>query len=432
MAMAAIIERWFKLSARGSTLRTEVIAGVTTFFAMAYIILVNPTILAQTGMDPAALFAGTCLTCALGSLLMGLAANYPIAMGPSMGLNVYFVYAMVKDAGLSWPLALGAVFCAGLIFFSLVLFRVHRLILNATPVSLKIGLIAGIGLFLALIALHNMGVSLNDSSALLRMGSFHSPTVLISFLGFCLMVALDVRQWPGGIFLSIVTMSLLGMLLGINHYHGTFALPASVTPVLLKMEFSTDPTVLKIIFCLVFVILFGDTGSLLALSELAGLTDNTQQKKQLTRGLLADSSSVMLGASLGCSPTTCFIESGAGIRAGGRTGLTAFVVALLFLCALFFGPLAQSIPTFATAPALLFVSCMMISCFSQIEWDDFTESVPAAITTISMPFTFSIADGICLGFISYVLIKLLSGKFADLNPLLILLSLLFAGYLWYG
>ncbi|CCG40248.1 NCS2 family permease [Magnetospirillum molischianum] len=407
-----MLERLFAIKAQGSSVSTEILAGLTTFLTMAYIIIVNPAILAEAGMDHGAVFAATCLAAAAGSLLMGVLANYPIALAPGMGLNAYFTYTVVLGLGHSWQVALGAVFVSGLLFLALALSPARDAIIDAIPHSLKLAISAGIGLFLGIIALKNAGFVVAHPSTLVTLGDLHQPSVLLSIAGFLIMVALDARKVPGAILIGILGTAAAGMAMGVSPFGGIVAPPPSIDPTFLAMDIrgALDLGLVAIIFAFLFVVVFDNAGTLVGLAHRSGLLDAKGKLPRTGRVLIADALAATGGAALGTSSTTSFIESAAGIKAGGRTGLTAVTVAGLFLLALFFSPLAASVPPYATAPALLFVACVMTGSLSGIDWDDVTEAVPATITALAMPLTFSIADGITFGLISYTAIKFLSGR----------------------
>jgi len=407
-----MLERLFAIQARGSSVGTELLAGLTTFLTMAYIIIVNPAILAEAGMPHGAVFVATCLAAAGGSLLMGLLANYPIALAPGMGLNAYFTYTVVLGQGHSWPVALGAVFLSGLAFLALVATPARDLIITAIPRSLKLAISAGIGLFLGLIALKNAGIIVADPATLVTLGDLGRPAPLLAILGLVVMAALEARRVPGAILIGILLTAGAGMALGVSPFGGVVAAPPSLAPTFLAMEVTGafDLGLATIIFAFLFVVLFDNVGTLVGLTHRSGLTDATGRIPGLGRVLIADAVAATGGAMLGTSPTTSYIESAAGIKAGGRTGLTAITVAGLFLLALLFSPLAASVPPYATAPALLFVACLMTGGLADIAWDDVTEAVPATLTALAMPLTFSIAHGITFGLISFAAIKLLAGR----------------------
>jgi AGZA family xanthine/uracil permease-like MFS transporter len=422
-----MLDRYFELERNGTSTRTEVVAGATTFLTMAYIIFVNPAILADAGMDKGAVFVATCLAAAFGSAFMGLYANYPIALAPGMGLNAYFTYGVVKGMGHAWETALGAVFLSGILFLIVSLTRVREWVIDRIPLSLKMATAAGIGLFLGIIALKGAGVIAASPATLVTLGDLHSPGVVLAVLGFLAMVALDVRKVPGAIIIGILGVTAVGIALGLNAFGGVMSLPPSIAPVLLKMDVAKalEIGLIAIVFTFFFVDVFDNTGTLVAVAHKAGLIGPDGKLPRINRALTVDSTAAMAGAALGTSTTTSYIESAAGVNAGGRTGLVAVTVAVLFLLALFFAPLAGSIPVFATAPALFYVACLMMSAVKEVDFQDATEYVPAVVTIVSMPLTFSIAHGLAFGFIAYAGIKLLAGRFAELNAAVAILAVLF-------
>ncbi|AXT48079.1 MULTISPECIES: NCS2 family permease [Chromobacterium] len=419
------LDSFFKLKEHGTTVKTEVIAGFTTFLTMAYIILVNPLILSSTGMDLNAVFVATCLAAALGTAIMGLVANYPIALAPGMGLNAYFTFSVVKGMGLSWETALGAVFISGIVFLAVSLFRVREAIVNAIPQSLKFAISAGVGMFLAIIALKNAGVIAPHPETYLTLGDIHKPTTLLAVLGFFLIVALEYRKVPGSIIIGILVVTVLSIAMGLSPFKGVVAPVPSMAPTFMKMDIAgaLQAGLIGVIFVFFFVDLFDTTGTLVGVSHRAGLLKDGKLPR-LKRALLADSVAITAGAVMGTSSTTAYVESAAGTAVGGRTGLTAMVVALLFLASLWLSPLAATVPAYATAPALCYVAVLMARGLAEIDWSDLTESAPAVMTALAMPFTFSIADGIAFGFISYAVIKILAGRFSDLKlPVLVIAAL---------
>ncbi|GAA5005608.1 NCS2 family permease [Acinetobacter puyangensis] len=408
-----LLQRVFHLEQNNTNVRREILAGFTTFLAMCYIIIVNPSILSLTGMDQGAVFVATCIAAAIGCLVMGIVANYPIALAPGMGLNAYFTFSVCMGMGVPWQTALAAVFVSGLVFLFVSLFKFREAMINAIPMSLKLSIAGGIGFFLALIALKSAGVVVGNEATLVKMGVLSSPSVLYAGLGFLLIVVMHHYQIRGAIIISILAVTILSTVLGHNEFQGVVGSIPSIAPTLLQMDFQGlfNASMIGVIFVFFLVDLFDSTGTLVGVSQRAGLLKDGKLPR-LKRALMADSTAIIAGAALGTSSTTPYIESASGVAAGGRTGLTAVVVAVLFILALFLFPLAQSVPAFATAPALLYVGVLMIHGVTGIDWDDITEAVPAFLTMIFMPFTYSIADGIALGFISYALIKLLTGKAA--------------------
>ncbi|GEK49064.1 NCS2 family permease [Bisbaumannia pacifica] len=423
-----LLDNHFKLSEHHTTVRTEVIAGITTFLTMAYIIFVNPSILSETGMDYGAVFVATCLAAAIGSLIMGVWANYPIAQAPGMGLNAFFTYGVVLGMGYTWEAALGAVFFSGFTFLLLSIFKVREWIINSIPLSLRLGIAAGIGLFLAMIALKNAGIVVANPATYVALGDMTQPSALYALLGFFVITALAYLQVTGAVMIGILGVTILAMVLGHNDYAGLMSMPPSIAPTLMALDLAGafDVAMLSVIFAFLFVDLFDTSGTLVGVAHRGGLLDKDGKLPRLNRAMISDSSASMAGAVLGTSTTTSYIESTAGIASGGRTGLTAVVVAILFLVSLFFAPLAGSIPAYATAGALLYVASLMAGSLAHANWEDATEAAPVLIAALAMPLTFSIAEGIALGFISYVAIKALSGRFQDLNPAVVILALLFA------
>ncbi|MFO1080701.1 MAG: NCS2 family permease [Reyranellaceae bacterium] len=422
-----MLEQLFKLKENRTTVRTEVVAGLTTFLTMAYIIFVNPTILAAAKMPIDAVFAATCVAAAVGCLLMAFLSNYPIALAPGMGLNAYFAFGVVGGMGYTWQVALGCVFISGILFFIISVLPIREWIVNAIPKSLKMAIAAGIGLFLALIALKNAGVVVASEATLVKHGDLTSFPVVMAALGFALIVALEYRRVMGGVIIGILAVTVVAVLLGHQKFGGIVALPPSIAPVFLQMDLAGAFKVglVTVVFAFLFVDLFDNTGTLIALAHRGGFMRPDGTVPRLHRALIADSGAAMIGAAVGTSTTTSYIESASGINAGGRTGLTAATVGVLFLLALFVAPLAATIPAYATAPALLYVACLMTRTLVEIEWDDITESAPAVITALAMPFTFSIAEGIAFGFISYAAIKTVTGRFRDIHPAVGLLAVLF-------
>ena len=422
-----MLEKLFQLQAHNTSVRTEMLAGLTTFLTMAYILFVNPAILGETGMDKGAVFVATCLAAAIGSAIMGLIANYPIALAPGMGLNAFFTYTVVLHMGHSWQVALGAVFISATLFFVLSVFRIREWIINSIPLPLRSAISAGIGLFLALIALKEAGLVIANPATLVGLGDLSSPGPLLAILGFFLIVALEARRVTGAVMIGILVVTAIAIALGVTPFGGILSMPPSMAPTFLQLDImgALDVGMISVIFAFLFVDLFDNTGTLIGVAKRAGLMSKDGHLPKMGRALIADSTAAMGGSLLGTSTTTSYIESAAGVAAGGRTGLTACVVAVLFLLALFFAPLAGTVPAFATAPALLFVAVLMTSGLAEIDWDDITVAAPVVITALAMPFTYSIANGIAFGFIAWTAIKLLSGRGRELNPALVILSILF-------
>ena len=424
-------ERYFALREHGTTVRTEVVAGATTFLTMAYIVFVNPSILANAGMDKGAVFVATCLAAAVSTAIMGLYARYPIALAPGMGLNAFFAFGLVKGMGLSWQVALGAVFISGVINVILSLLPVREWIFDAIPRSLKMAISAGIGFFLAIIALENAGVVVDHPATLVTLGSMTKPTVVLAACGFLLMLGLEARGIPGSIILSILATTAVGVIFGLSPAGGIVSLPPSLGPTFLQLDIwgALDVGLFSVIFALVFVDLFDTAGTLVGVTHRAGLLTPEGKLPRLRQAMLADSSATLIGSLLGTSNTTSYIESAAGVKAGGRTGLTAVTVAVLFLLALFLAPLAGMVQAYATAPALLFVACIMAKGVTELDWEDVTEYGPAVLCLVIMPLTYSIAHGIAFGFIAYAVAKLLSGRGKELSwPVIVLAAIFLVKY----
>ncbi|WP_272874773.1 NCS2 family permease [Roseomonas marmotae] len=422
------MDRFFSLSARGTTPRTEIMAGLATFLTMAYIVVVNPGMMAAAGIDHGAAFVATCLAAAIGSALMGLLANYPIALAPGMGLNAYFAFAVVGGMGVSWQVGLGAVFLSGLIFFAVSVAGFREWLINSIPFSLKLGIAAGIGLFLGFIGLRGMGLVADNPATLVQLGSLQETSTLLSCIGFVLIAGLVARGITGGIVIGIIITALLGIPFGLTTFQGIASLPPSLAPTFMQMDIqgAISLGLLGIVFTFFMVDLLDNAGTLIATTHRAGLMDKDGTVPRLGRALMADSGGAMIGAALGTSTTVSYIESAAGVQAGGRTGLTALTVAALFLLTLFLAPLATSIPAFATAPALVLVACLMMQGLRDLAWDDTTEYLPAIVTAVTMPFSFSIATGIGLGFITYALVKVVAGRAAQVHGAVWLIALLSA------
>lgn len=407
-----MLDQYFKISARGSSLKREALAGLTTFMAMSYVLFVNPSLLAQAGMDHGAVFVATCLAAALGCLLMGLLANLPIALAPGMGLNAFFTYVIVIEQGYSWQTGLAAVFFSGCLFLLLSIFKVREWIINSIPLPMKMGIAAGIGMFLALIALKTANIIVASPATLVTLGDLHSPQVLLALAGFFVIFALAHRGWHSAVLLSILVVTAASWFLGEAQFSGVIAVPPSLAPTFMQLNFAEAFTlsIIPVVLTLLFLDLFDTSGTLVAVTQKAGLMQKDGSVPDLSRALIADSAASITGAMLGTSTTTSYVESTSGVSAGGRTGMTAIVTGALFLLALWFSPLAAMVPAYATAGALLYVATLMLTSLQHVEWDDVLQAVPVAVVLIMMPLTFSIADGIGMGFISYALLCLLTGQ----------------------
>ena len=427
-----MLENLFKLSQHKTSVRTEILAGVATFLTMAYIIVVNPAILSTegTGMDFGGVFVATIIASIVGCLIMGVWANWPIALAPGMGLNAFFAFGVVFGMGYTYQQALAAVFVAGIAFLILSITPARQWIINSIPVSMKFGVGAGIGLFLAIIGLKNAGIVVDSPATLVTLGDVASMPVMLAAVGFGIMAILDKRGIPGSIIIGILAVSLIAWITGVSAIDGVVG---SVPPAVhaLSMDFSLLATAgfIGVAFAFLFVDFFDTAGTLTSVANLTGKVDKEGNVDGIGKAVLADSVATTVGAVVGTSNTTSYIESGAGVKEGGKTGLTAVTVAVLFAICLFLAPLAQSIPAFATAPALVFVATFFLRNLKDIEWDDVTEYAPAVLAAILMPLTFSIAHGIALGFIAYVIIKALSGRQSDLNAGSIVIGVL--SFLYY-
>ncbi len=402
----------FKLEAHGSSVRTEVIAGATTFLTMAYIVVVNPSILADAGIDPGAAFVATCLAAAVATALMGVLSNYPIALAPGMGLNAFFTYGVVVSMGHAWQTALGAVFISGAIFLALSVTRFRETVVNTIPRSLQLATAAGIGFFIAFIGLRNSGVVVADPITLVTVGNLGDATILLAVVCFLAIVALEARKVPGALLIAILGTTFVAVALGLQPWTGIASMPPSIAPTFFQLDIraALDVQLIAVIFAIFIVDLFDSAGTLIGTAHVGGFLNRDGKLPRLREALVADSAATVVGACMGTSPVTAYVESVPGIRAGGRTGLTALIVASLFLLMLFFAPLAAMVPSYAAAPALIYVGCIMARSLTDIDWSDLTEYTPALLTAISMPLTFSITTGLGLGFVSYAAVKVATGR----------------------
>lgn len=422
-----MLEKLFHLQQNNTNAQTEIVAGITTFLAMAYIVFVNPNILGTTGMDKGAVIVATCLAAALGCFIMAFWANWPVGMAPGMGLNAFFAFTVVGAMGWTWQAALGAVFVSGCIFILLTVTGVRRWIVDSIPNSLQSAIPAGIGLFLALIALKGAGIVVKNDATLVGLGNLHDPKVLMAIFGFLIIASLDHLKVKGAILIGILSVTAVSMALGHSSFHGVMSTPPSIMPTFLQLDIvsAISKGFFNVVLVFVLVEVFDATGTLTGLAKRANLLNNNDNHKGINRALFADSASIFGGSLLGTSSTTAYIESMAGVQAGGRTGLTALVVGVLFLLALFFSPLIDAVPTYATAPALVYVAGLMLAELSHIEWSDITEAAPAALTALVMPFTYSIANGLAFGFISYTILKLVTGRQSQVHPAAWVIAALF-------
>lgn len=423
------LDKYFHLSEHNTNVRLELIAGFTTFLAMAYITVVNPAILSEAGMDFGAVFVATCLAAAFGSIAMGLLGNYPIAMAPGMGQNAFFTYGIVLGLGHSWQTALGAVFVSGVIFVLLSVLPVREWLINAIPRNLKLGIASGIGFFLGFIALRNAGIVIDNPATLVSFGDLTEFAPVVCLLAFAVIAALSARKITGAVIIGVLGAAALGWIFGASEFKGIVSVPPSVAPVMLQLDIraALELSMITVILTLLLVDVFDTAGTIVAVANRANLMTADGKMPRLGMALLSDSGATVVGALAGTSSTTSFIESAAGVEAGGRTGLTAVTTGALFLICLFFAPLAQSVPIYASAAALLFVACIMVRSLAELDWEDYTECVPAVVCALAMPLSFSIADGIGLGFVTYAAIKVLAGKPGECPVAVYVLALVFAG-----
>ncbi|MGX9739058.1 NCS2 family permease [Pseudocitrobacter corydidari] len=422
------LARFFKLSQHGTSVRTEVIAGFTTFLTMVYIVFVNPQILGAAQMDMKVVFVTTCLIAGVGSIAMGVVANLPVALAPAMGLNAFFAFVVVGAMGVSWQTGMGAIFWGAIGLFLLTLFRIRYWMIANIPISLRTGITSGIGLFIAMMGLKNSGVIVANKDTLVAIGDLSSHSVLLGILGFFIIAVLSSRNFHAAVLVSIVITSCCGLFFGDVHFNGIYSTPPAIGGTIGEVDLkgALSLSLGGIIFSFMLINLFDSSGTLIGVTDKAGLIDKHGKFPNMKKALFVDSLSSVVGAFIGTSSVTAYIESTSGVSVGGRTGLTAIVVGALFLLVMFFSPLAEMVPGYATAGALIFVGVLMTSSLVRVNWDDFTESVPAFITTVMMPFTFSITEGIALGFMSYCIMKLFTGRWRDLNLCVILVALLFA------
>lgn len=403
------------------------IAGITTFLTMVYIVFVNPQILGAAGMDTQAVFVTTCLIAAFGSIFMGLLANLPVALAPAMGLNAFFAFVVVGAMGLTWQVGMGAIFWGAVGLLLLTIFRIRYWMIANIPMSLRVGITSGIGLFIAMMGLKNAGIIVSNTDTLVAVGSLTSHSVLLGALGFFIIAILSSRNFHAAVLVSIVVTTLIGWALGDVHYTGLFSMPPNVTSVVGQVDLAGALNVglAGVIFSFMLVNLFDSSGTLIGVTDKAGLADKNGKFPRMKQALYVDSISSVVGSFFGTSSVTAYIESTSGVSVGGRTGLTAVVVGILFLLVIFLSPLAGMVPAYAAAGALIYVGVLMTSSLARVKWDDLTEAVPAFITAVMMPFSFSITEGIALGFISYCIMKLGTGRWREISPCVVIVALLF-------
>ena len=431
-----MLEKLFALKEKGSNAKTEVIAGITTFFTMVYIVFVNPSILGIAGMDTQVVFVTTCLIAAFGTIAMGLFSNLPIALAPAMGLNAFFAFVVVQKLGYSWQVGMGAIFLGSVGLFLLTLLKIRYWFMASIPHGLRVGIGAGIGLFIALIGFKNMGIVMPNADTLVALGDLHDPKVLLGVLGFFVIVILSAKGIHSGVLISIALITGLALIFDPTvAFHGIVSMPPSLASVVGQVDVAGafDLGLLGIIFSFLLVNLFDSSGTLIAVTTKAGFADKQGRFPRMKQALFVDSTAAMAGSLMGTSAVSTYIESGSGVSVGGRTGLTAVVVGVLFLLTIFFSPLASVVPAYATAGALVFVGILMASSLIEVKWDDLTEATPAFITTAMMPFTYSITEGIAFGFISYCVMKACTGRFKEINPSIAVVSILFLiKFVWVG
>ena len=424
-----MLNKFFKLEENNTNVKTEILAGVTTFMTMAYILAVNPDILSATGMDKNALFTATALSAFVATLVMALVARLPFALAPGMGLNAFFAFTVVLGMGHTWQFALTAVFLEGIIFILLTAFNIRELIVNAIPLPLKHAVSAGIGLFIAFIGLQNAGIIVNNDAVLVGLGDMGSAAVLIALFGVVLTAVLLSLKVKGALLIGIFAATIAGLPFGVTKMPGSHLvdIPPSLSPIFMKFEFSQifSLDMLIVLFTFLFVDMFDTVGTLVGVSSKAGMLDKDGNVPRVKQALFADSIGTFFGAIFGTSTVTTYVESASGVAEGGKTGLTALSTAALFLIALFFAPLFTMVPAAATAPALILVGFFMMSPILKIDFENYTESIPAFVTIIVMPLTYSIAEGIVFGMLSYVLLKILTGKVKDISIVMIVLAALF-------
>lgn len=418
------IESLFKLKDHKTSFKREVLAGLATFLTMAYIMVVNPAILSETGMDFDSVFVATILASFVACMLMGILANWPVALAPGMGLNAFFTYAVVFGMGFTWQQALAAVFCSGILFLLISISPLRAYLINAIPRSLKFGIGAGIGLFLAIIGLKNAGIVVDNPATLVGLGDLKSAPVLLALLTFTLMIALDKLKIPGAIVISILSTTVLGFIFGVAQFQGFASSIPSMSPTFMQLDFSSigSSLFLIVIFTILFVDFFDTAGTLTSVANLSGKVDKDGNVENIQKAVFSDSIATIVGSIFGTSNTTSYIESGAGIKEGGKTGLVAVSVGIFFLLCLFLAPLAKSIPAYATGAALVFIATFFCKNLVNIDWDDISEYSPALLAAFIMPLTYSISNGIALAFIVYVVAKLISGRMSDLNPAVLIIA----------
>jgi len=425
--MRNFITNFFELKLNKTDIKSEIIAGITTFLTMAYIIFVNPQIMEVSGMDKGAIFVGTCLAAAIACFVMGIFANWPIGLAPGMGLNAFFTYTVVGEMGYSWEVALGAVFIAGILFFIMSVTNLRSWMIASIPMNLRLAMGAGVGLFIGIIGLKTGGIIITNDATLLALGDFSKTETLLAALGFLIIAALSIRKIPGAIIIGILIITLMAIVLDLIKFNGMVSSPPSIAPTLMKLDIlgALNISMLTVIMSFLFVNLFDTTGTLVGVASRANLLDENGEAENLNKALKADSGASIFGTFFGCSPVTSYVESSAGVEAGGRTGLTAVIVGFLFILSIFLSPLASIIPAYATAGALIYVAILMLGGMEKLNWNHASELLPALVILIMIPLTFSIADGIALGFLSYVVLKITNGELKNISTAAWFLTFIF-------
>ena len=425
--MKNFLNSFFKLELNNTDIKSEIIAGITTFLTMAYIIFVNPQIMEASGMDKGAIFVGTCLAAAIACFLMGIFANWPIGLAPGMGLNAFFTYTVVGEMGYSWEVALGAVFIAGILFFIMSITNLRSWMIASIPMNLRIAMGAGVGLFIGIIGLKSGGIIVANDATLLSLGDFSKIETLLAAVGFIVISALSIRKIPGAIIIGILIVTLIAIFSGLVKFNGIISSPPDIAPTFMKLDILSafDLGMLTVIMSFLFVNLFDTTGTLVGVATRANLLDENGEAENMDKALKADSGASIFGTFFGCSPVTSYVESSAGVEAGGRTGLTAVIVGLLFVLSMFLSPLAAIIPAYATSGALIYVAILMLGGMEKVNWSCAQELLPALVILIMIPLTFSIANGIALGFLSYVVLKISNGEIKSISSAAWFLTLIF-------
>ena len=422
-----MLEKFFNLKANNTSLKKEILAGMTTFVTMSYIIFVNPQMMAESGMDYGASFVGTCIAASLACFLMGLYANWPVGLAPGMGLNAFFTYTVVGGMGYPWEIALGAVFWSGILFTIMSITPLRKWMLEGIPLNLRIAMGSGVGLFIGLIGLKSGGIISGNDATLLSLGDLSKESTLLSILGFLIITILSLRKISGSIIIGILTITSIAIFSGLIKFKGIISLPPDPFPVFLKLDIigAFDVAMISVIISFLFVNFFDTTGTLLGVANRAKLIKKTGEIQNLDKAIKADSTSSIFGSFFGCAPVTSYVESSAGIEIGGRTGLTAIVTGIAFFLSIFLSPLSEMVPPYATAGVLIYVAILMMSDVERLDWSDFSEIIPSLIIIIMIPLTFSIANGIAIGFITYTLIKLTTNKHKEISSSAWFLTLIF-------